>query len=321
MKYVFNIKQKQQIAYKFKILRMTAAAVFLFSTLSGIAQLVLPKDAKALTNYTAVPFTPTEVTTNWAADRTEPSGGYRSVSFGDRDDVLELSIDNTAASATTGFYRTEGVKSSIAASDAVKADLYVASDWSAKPVRAGIWGVGRDSTNAISSYPIIEFTTIGDGGTYTGWRVYNVMTGDWIDQPTADYPYDSWNSVEISLNPTTNLYDYIINGTKVQSMLTGDTISLNEVIFNDFNSATTSSDNYDVHWSNFATGSYSPDAQTVSEENIYGDTSSGENQPGWLFNRDVTTATPYEFNTDQASIGNGSLYVLPITNGSSYGNT
>lgn len=45
---------------------------------------------------------------------------------------------------------------------------------------------------------------------------------------------------------------------------------------------------------------------------ITGNTSPGENQPGWMFNRDVTTATPYEFNTDAPSIGIGSLYVLPI---------
>lgn len=45
---------------------------------------------------------------------------------------------------------------------------------------------------------------------------------------------------------------------------------------------------------------------------VMGDTAAGENQPGWLFNRDVNTTSPYEFNTDQASIGLGSLYVLPI---------
>lgn len=45
---------------------------------------------------------------------------------------------------------------------------------------------------------------------------------------------------------------------------------------------------------------------------VSGDTAAGENQPGWLFNRDPSTATPYEFNSDAASIGSGSLYVLPI---------
>lgn len=45
---------------------------------------------------------------------------------------------------------------------------------------------------------------------------------------------------------------------------------------------------------------------------VTGNTSSGENHPGWMFNRDVSTSTPFEFNTDAASVGLGSLYVLPI---------
>lgn len=45
---------------------------------------------------------------------------------------------------------------------------------------------------------------------------------------------------------------------------------------------------------------------------VTGNTSAGENQPGWMFNRDASTDTPYEFNTDAASIGIGSLYVAPI---------
>jgi len=36
------------------------------------------------------------------------------------------------------------------------------------------------------------------------------------------------------------------------------------------------------------------------------------NNQGWVFNGDPTNATPYEFNEDQSSIGEGSLYVLPI---------
>jgi hypothetical protein len=47
-------------------------------------------------------------------------------------------------------------------------------------------------------------------------------------------------------------------------------------------------------------------------EEVSGDTSAGYNQPGWLFNRDPANVTPFEFNTDQASIGDGSLYVMPI---------
>lgn len=35
---------------------------------------------------------------------------------------------------------------------------------------------------------------------------------------------------------------------------------------------------------------------------------------GWHFNRDPNSSTPYEMTTDRASIGAGSLHVLPITN-------
>jgi hypothetical protein len=40
---------------------------------------------------------------------------------------------------------------------------------------------------------------------------------------------------------------------------------------------------------------------------------------GWAFNPDPTTSTPYEFSTNYASVGAGSLHVLPITNGTPAG--
>ena len=47
---------------------------------------------------------------------------------------------------------------------------------------------------------------------------------------------------------------------------------------------------------------------------VTGDTSAGYNLPGWLFNRDLANATPIAFNSGNASIGVGSLYILPINN-------
>ncbi len=48
---------------------------------------------------------------------------------------------------------------------------------------------------------------------------------------------------------------------------------------------------------------------------ITGNTGAFENDPGgWMFNRDWTSATPFEFSLDAASIGAGSIYVLPIQN-------
>ena len=57
-----------------------------------------------------------------------------------------------------------------------------------------------------------------------------------------------------------------------------------------------------------AGSAYAADSTVV----VTGDTSAGENQPGWLFNRDASTSTPFEFTSDKASIGNGSVYILPI---------
>lgn len=42
---------------------------------------------------------------------------------------------------------------------------------------------------------------------------------------------------------------------------------------------------------------------------------------GWWFNRDTSTSTPYEFTLDEASIGGGSLRVLPIANVADDGTT
>lgn len=46
----------------------------------------------------------------------------------------------------------------------------------------------------------------------------------------------------------------------------------------------------------------------------------GDGQADWLFNRDVSTSTPYEFTTEEHSTGAGSLYVKPIANEDELGN-
>lgn len=46
---------------------------------------------------------------------------------------------------------------------------------------------------------------------------------------------------------------------------------------------------------------------------VTGNTSAGENQTGWLFNRDTSTTAPYTFTLEKASLGIGSLYAGPIS--------
>jgi hypothetical protein len=45
---------------------------------------------------------------------------------------------------------------------------------------------------------------------------------------------------------------------------------------------------------------------------VTGNTSAAENDPGWMFNRDASTSSPYGFTDLVQSIGTGSLQVLPI---------
>lgn len=61
-----------------------------------------------------------------------------------------------------------------------------------------------------------------------------------------------------------------------------------------------------------ATLAGAPDAVAATTMPVRGDTAAGENEPGWLFNRDTSTSTPFEFTTDEARIGQGSVYVEPI---------
>jgi hypothetical protein len=60
-------------------------------------------------------------------------------------------------------------------------------------------------------------------------------------------------------------------------------------------------------------------AAATGTMSVSGNTSAGENQPGWMFNRDTNTSAPYIFTHDKASLGIGSLYAGPIdgTNDSS----
>lgn len=63
-------------------------------------------------------------------------------------------------------------------------------------------------------------------------------------------------------------------------------------------------------------GNENPGGDTTSSHTtiVSGNTAMGENQPGWLFNRDLATQSPFSFTNSTPSIGTGSLFVPPITN-------
>lgn len=235
---------------KSSIITTLAVSVLFVSAITGPQ--LLAHIVGASSNYTPVPLTSSELATNWSPDRTTPSGGYESKPFGGRDNVLEMRVDTTNASATSGFYRTEGLQRQIVASDTVKADLYVDSSWFTKDVRAGLWAVGKDGS-AVTAYPILEFIS-GNGGGFTGWRTWDGVNGGWTNAG-ASYLANNWNTLEITLNKVTHQFDISINGTNVTSNAAGDSSAIGAVILNSFNAANNNSAfNYEARWSNFAYG-------------------------------------------------------------------
>jgi len=207
-----------------------------------------PHTTSTIITQTSVPF----VLSEWSPDRTAPSGGRSVEDFGGRTGTLRMGVDTSAQSTLGSFYYYEGLKHGISGASSVSADLYVPSSWSTNKVRAGIWGVGQDSTSAVSAYPIVEYTTDGDGGSQ-GWRVYNDELGGWTQLPNATVNTNGWNTVNIVFNPSTTVFDFYINGQAAGSSVATGSVSLSSVILNNYNYGTAGS-SYDVHWSNLAVG-------------------------------------------------------------------
>ena len=201
--------------------------------------------------YTNEPFTASYLS-SWTQDRTAPSGGFSSVNFAGRDNVLQMNIDTTKQSPIQ-FYQTEGIQHALPGVDAVTADLYVDSSWlgnPSTPVRAGLWGVGQDSNGNVSAYPIIEFTTRG-ANNFTGWRIWDDNNGGWTNLMHVPYHVNSWNDLAMVYDPTTTLFNLYINGREVGANTATGSVSLAAVIFDNYNYGTQGS-NYTVHWSDFA---------------------------------------------------------------------
>ncbi len=135
----------------------------------------------------------------------------------------------------------------------------------------------------------------GSGGSPVGGNVYTwVLTSGSV----------SGNTISFSANYTATP-DAV---TPQTTMLVTGTIAANGTMSGSW------SDNYQGGTRAGTWASVVGTAQEISSSTVVvsGNTSAGENLPGWMFNRDTSTATPFEFNTASASIGTGSLYIKPI---------
>ncbi|MFZ3009676.1 MAG: Ig-like domain-containing protein [Candidatus Microsaccharimonas sp.] len=237
----------------------------------------------------------------FSPDRSAPSGGYTPVG-----NALTLNVDNNNANTSATFYQTEGLQAPITTSQTIKAELYVDPSWTAHPVRAGLWGVAGSDTASDVAWPIIEYTTIGEGG-FTGWRVFDTMLGGWTNLTTP--ATDQWYTLEISYNGGTNKYDYYVNDVLLVSKDAnwGSDVynKFQAVIFNNFNSATlNSADNYSVQWRNFSEGNH----QLSAPVNLTPADNSYTNDHAFSMTWDtVAGASKYEYRTANSKVDSTTL--------------
>lgn len=208
--------------------------------------------AVGVVEYDEVPLTQAEIDDNWIVDRAVPSGGFESVSFDGRADVLEMRVDPDNRSDGSAFFYTEGLQRQTPGASALRAELYVDPAWEGEEVRAGLWGVGHLESGVRSAFPIIEYHQV-DGS--IGWRVWDSDPGVWIPHP-ATGSYGDWSSLEIVLDSENDEFIMTVDGVSMKIPALGS-VTLGEVIVNMFNFGPTTAA-YSMHVSNFAIGNVLP---------------------------------------------------------------
>ena len=229
---------------------LTLAFILAISSMSAAVPLFLSRKVFAAPNtaYTPVSFGGLLL----VPDRQEPSGDY--VAGND----LTQTIDNAKANTSSTFYQTEGLQGTIPPSVSIKARLFIDTAWAGKSVRAGLWGITKSDNASDFSYPVIEYTSVADGG-FIGFRVFNTMNGGWTNLDGVTAAAGNSYLLEIAYNALTSNYDFYVNNSVVLSKtaMDGNNVynKFSGVIFNNYNFATRNiADNYSVKWSNFSRG-------------------------------------------------------------------
>lgn len=194
----------------------------------------------------------------WATDRYAPAVFAPLAIFEGKNDVLEIGVssadglNNRPVPYQSVFYNTQGKGYALSGGvgDTLFASLWVPQDWATNVGgnrRTDMWGVGVDSSNSISAYPILGFTNSAGAGTFQYWD----SNGSWT-QVNASPNYGAWNDLEIKLGA--GGFEYYVNGALVGSDLGSvGSIGFSEVIMQAYNFngvSTTGTGDYSAYWAN-----------------------------------------------------------------------
>ncbi|MBK8832277.1 MAG: hypothetical protein IPN60_15755 [Saprospiraceae bacterium] len=190
----------------------------------------------------------------WYTDRYNPNGFVGQATAPDATpNTLHVSI-NAADGQVTGFYNTQGRKYDlIDGTQSIQADLYIPAGWASTSRRmAGMWGTAFDGSNAVSGFPIIEYTS--EGGV-PRFRVWESGTGVWVDLGLpAGFLYDNWVTFRTQLLPSGEFLLTVITdqGNLEYTTTTSApdaSVDILNVILQGHN--TTAGVTYDIYWDNF----------------------------------------------------------------------
>lgn len=158
---------------------------------------------------------------DWTVDRAAPDG------FEIVNNELHMTVAGPLNSSA--FYNTQGMTLDIGNSKFLSIDMFIDSSLANNDGRyGGIWGVGRDNSDNITAYPILEAQT--DNGTIVT-DMYDSNIG-WAFDTTA-LVVDAFNTFSVAL--TSNGVEYGINGTTVYTDAVSDVSYLSNVILNGYN--------------------------------------------------------------------------------------
>ena len=198
-----------------------------------------------------VTLSPTQAPGAWYVDRYAPAGFVGGVNGGGRIGVLQHSI-NAADSGnarpgafSSAFYNTQGRKYDLASgTTSMSIDLYVPAAWATTNSRmAGFWGTATDASNAVSAFPIVEFTSDAMNPRFRGW---DTLLGGFVDMGLpAGFAYDEWQTLNIDLIGTDFVYS--IGNLSLSFDANGST-SIANTILQGHN--TTTGVTYDILWDN-----------------------------------------------------------------------
>lgn len=243
------------------------AAANLFSIDESVFEnLVAPETAPVTINRNVA------IDGSWTTDRHEPGSWNNG--------EVEVNGILDAQQQSTGFYRTEGRKTSLNNVSSIETTLFIDPSWDDTAVRAGVWATGN---GAVAEWGIIEYTTAhgyteGSLTEVPTFRTWNSTTGEWTPVMEAVAGQSYTLRVEI----TDGNWYYFINDSLVGEVAVDgtDTTGINEVILNHYNfgfegvpaDGEFGNRPYTVQWSNMNVGySYNTLSSAVSAAEV-GDT-------------------------------------------------